>query len=54
MGTNLNITNNDCDEEGRGMTFPESCRAVRDNDEGFTRPITSESEDRTADNTPAK
>ena len=35
MILNLNITNNDCDEEGRGVMLPESCRAVRDNGKCF-------------------
>ena len=35
IDTNLNITNNDCDEEGRSVMLPESCRAVRDNGKCF-------------------
>ena len=32
IGSNLNITNKDCDEEGRRIAFAESCRLVQDND----------------------
>ena len=31
IGSNLNITNKDCDEEGRRIAFAESCRLVQDN-----------------------
>jgi len=31
IGTNLNITKNDCDEEGRKAVLTESCRVVQDN-----------------------
>ncbi len=35
MHSNLNITKNDCDEDGRIAELKESCRMVRGNGEAF-------------------
>ena len=43
---NLNISKNDCDEDGRIEDPWESCRLVRGNGEAFQWLITSESKDR--------